>query len=269
MFEDILTFDAENPIVGSLLRKIDSKKEQSDSDFIKSLLSQPGKEFEIQKRLERLKGIDSNEFKNNNNNAGRGGNAGGTNLNLENYGLNQTPPSLPNIEDFIDNGGPPPPPALGGTNVSFNNIPIPPPKTDLNIETKNPFVLPTIWGNKGIENDLFSSQAKMARPREPDRPVKNKTKQEIDDFLYELPDTGMPTLELGDKLIEILGAEAEDLFNSNAPPAKKEQEDEVLKNIIDEHNIDRMKNTMDETSQVPENIYFFLRRKQSTICRRC
>ena len=176
VFEDISTFDAENPIVGSLLRQIDIKKKQSDSDFIKSLPSQPGKEFEIQKRLDRLKGTDNNEFRNNNNNAGGGGNSGGTNLNLENYGLNQPPPSLPNIEDFIDNGGPPPPPAPGGTNVSFNNIPKPPPKTDLSIETKNAFILPTIWGNKGIGNDLFGSQAKMAGPREPDRPVKNKTK---------------------------------------------------------------------------------------------
>ena len=67
----------------------------------------------------------------------------------------------------------------------------------------------------------------------------------------------MPTLELGDKLIDTLRTEAEGLFNSSAPPTKKEQEDEVLKNIIYEYNIDCMKNTMDETGQVPENIYFF------------
>ena len=53
-FEDISTFDAENPIVGSLLREIDIKKKQSDSDFIKSLPSHPEKEFEITKRLDRL-----------------------------------------------------------------------------------------------------------------------------------------------------------------------------------------------------------------------
>ena len=39
VFEDISTFDAENPIVGSLLREINIKKKQSDSDFIKSLPS--------------------------------------------------------------------------------------------------------------------------------------------------------------------------------------------------------------------------------------
>ena len=35
VFEDISKFDAENPIVGSLLREIDIKKKQSDSNFIK------------------------------------------------------------------------------------------------------------------------------------------------------------------------------------------------------------------------------------------
>ena len=45
VFEDIFTFDAENSIVGSLLREIDLNKKQTDSDFIKSLPSQPGKEF--------------------------------------------------------------------------------------------------------------------------------------------------------------------------------------------------------------------------------
>ena len=49
VFKDISTFDAENPIVGSLLREIDLKKKQSDSDFIKSMPSHLGKEFEIKK----------------------------------------------------------------------------------------------------------------------------------------------------------------------------------------------------------------------------
>ena len=43
VFEDISTFDAENAIVGSLLREIDvkKKKNQSHSDFIKLLPSHP------------------------------------------------------------------------------------------------------------------------------------------------------------------------------------------------------------------------------------
>ena len=51
VFEDVSTFVAENPIVGSLLREIDLNKKQRDSNFIKSSPSQPGKELEIQKRL--------------------------------------------------------------------------------------------------------------------------------------------------------------------------------------------------------------------------
>ena len=82
------------------------KKKQSDSDFIRSLPSHPGKEFEIQKRLDKLRGKNDN-FNNNNNNAG--GNTGGTNIDLDNCGLNQPSASLPNIEEFIDNGALPPP----------------------------------------------------------------------------------------------------------------------------------------------------------------
>ena len=68
VFEDISTFDAENPIVGSLLREIDLNKKQTESDFIKSLPSQPGKELEIQKRLDRLGDIKRFNKNNNNNN---------------------------------------------------------------------------------------------------------------------------------------------------------------------------------------------------------
>ena len=50
VFEDISTFDAESPIVGSLLREIELKKKQTDSNFIKSIPSHPGKEFEIKKK---------------------------------------------------------------------------------------------------------------------------------------------------------------------------------------------------------------------------
>ena len=90
VFEDISTFDAENPIVGSLLREIDIKKKQSESDFIPS---QPGKEFQIQKRLDRLRGIGRTNFNDNNNNNNINPGGGGTNLNF-NPG---PPPSLPHI----------------------------------------------------------------------------------------------------------------------------------------------------------------------------
>ena len=57
VFEDVSTFDVESPIVGSLLREINLNKKQTDSDFIKSLPSQNGKEFEVKKRLDRLRDI--------------------------------------------------------------------------------------------------------------------------------------------------------------------------------------------------------------------
>ena len=65
----------------------------------------------------------------------------------------------------------------------------------------------------------------------------------------------MPTLEIGDKLLDTLGVEAEDLFNN--VPTKKEEEDEILQDLIDEYDVPGMKDTMDETGEVPENIYFF------------
>ena len=168
VFEDISTFDAENPIVGSLLREIDIKKKQSDSDFIKSLPSQPGKEFEIKKRLDQLRGTTGTNFvnRNNNNNVNPGG---GTNVN--NFGSLGPPPSLPNIEDFIENGANPfnPfPPGGGGQNIPFNNNLIQlPPRNDFDvISGKKPFVLPNIDGSGPIGNNVFVSIGLMAGPRE-------------------------------------------------------------------------------------------------------
>ena len=92
--EDISIFDAEKPVVGSLLREIDIKKKQFDSDFIRSLPSHPGKEFEIQKRLDNLRGFNRNNNNNNNNNIFE-------NSNLFDGGA---PPSIPKLEDFIDGG---------------------------------------------------------------------------------------------------------------------------------------------------------------------
>ena len=70
----------------------------------------------------------------------------------------------------------------------------------------NLFVLPTIWSNKGIGNNLFGSQGAMADPREEEK--KTKTQQDVDDFLYELPERTMPDLELGDGLLNSLGTNA-------------------------------------------------------------
>ena len=66
VFEDISTFDAENPIIGSLLRELDVKKKVLANDVIKGAPTLPSRDYEIQNRLNRLK--DCQEPKNNNNN---------------------------------------------------------------------------------------------------------------------------------------------------------------------------------------------------------
>ena len=88
------------------------------------------------------------------------------------------------------------------------------------------------------------------------RENKTKTQQEVDDFLYELRET-MPDLVLGDELTNALGTEAQSLFDQNAPPSKKEEEDEILKDFMEEYDIENIRDTMDETAQVSEIIYFF------------
>ena len=95
VFEDISTFDAENPVLRSLLREIDINKKQSGIGFIKSLPSHPGKEFEIQRRLDILGGMNKNNNSNNNNNNNNF--AGNSNL-FDSKNI----PSLPKLEDFID-----------------------------------------------------------------------------------------------------------------------------------------------------------------------
>ena len=50
----------------------------------------------------------------------------------------------------------------------------------------------------------------------------------------------MPELVPGDGILTSLGTEAEDLFDSDAPPSKKE-EDEILKKIIDEYEVEKIK----------------------------
>ena len=164
--------------MGSLLREIDLKKKQTDSDFIKSLPSHPGKEFEIKKRLYKLKGLNESDniYNNNNNN----------NNNNNKFGPGGQPPSLTSIEDFLDGGPrppqPPPPPSINGNLFNTPNAFIPPPTDNFNVKiNKAP---PTIW-KRGIGNNLFGPQAAMKGPREIE---KKETQKDINDFLYELPE---------------------------------------------------------------------------------
>ena len=97
VLEDVSTFDAENSIIGYLVRELDFKKKGTDSEFIKSLPSQPGKEFETKKRLDRLKEIRNSTSSNNNNknNNNNNRNDGGNNLLLPPPGTLFIPPPTP------------------------------------------------------------------------------------------------------------------------------------------------------------------------------
>ena len=55
-----------------------------------------------------------------------------------------------------------------------------------------------------------------------------------------------------------MGQKQKVFFDKDAPPSKKEKEDEILKEFMKEYNIEGIKETMDETAQIPENIYFFM-----------
>ena len=100
-------------------------------------------------------------------------------------------------------------------------------------------------------NDLFGLKAAITT-----REGKTKTQEKVDNFLYELPED-VPELELGDGLLQTLGTEAEDLFDARASPTKQEGEDEILKNLMEEYDVENIKNTMDETREVPDSMYFF------------
>ena len=216
--------------------------------------------MKFKKKLDRLRENNSNNFKrNNNNNNNTNNNFGSIGSSLFDGG---TPPSLPKIEDFL-NGGlrlpqpPLPQPPIGSSlfetqsnNPSvaptFNlddpiirsstNYTQPPIGSSLfETQSNKLFVAPTFNLDdpivrpsasykrpKGIGNNLFGSQAAEAV-----RESKTKTQDDIDDFLYELPED-MPELFPGDGLLTSLGTEAEDLFNDNAPPTKEEAEKEIL-----------------------------------------
>ena len=162
---------------------------------------------------------------------------------------------MPTIVDFLD-GGPrppqPPPPPPPSFNLFGSNEPVfpPPPTNDFNVNASVRAPPPNI-STRGIGNDLFGSQAASAV-----RENKTKTQQEVDGFLYKLPET-MPDLVLGDELTNALGTDAQNLFDQNAPLTKKEEEDEILKDFIEEYKIEEIRDSMDETAQVPESIYFF------------
>lgn len=270
VFEDISTFDAENPMVGSLLRELDLKKEGTDSDLIKNLPSQPGKEFERRKRLDRLKGIKRFPKNNNDDN----------NNNKKGPLSSVRPVSLP----FIDSRPPPGPgsgPDPGFGPSGFNPFrppppdpfqppspdpflsrgrydpPPPPPSFNNNLGNINFGAQPSSFNrsNAGTQlpTNLFGSQTATLMKQKQNIAPKDDVSIQIDDTIYELPEQS--NLELGDALIDSLGVKANDLLNSNFI-TKQEENDAALEQIKQDCNFDEIKDTFDQ-GNIHESIEFF------------
>ena len=182
VFEDISTFDAENSIVGSLLRELDSSKKLMAGDLLKKVPGPYGVDFATRNRLNKLKERKSN-----------------TSLPptpLLSPFLPPPPPLPPLPSPFVLPS--PPPPSPPPINHLFPpQLPLPPPSSSFRFPTQLTF----------SSNNLFSSQT-QALTRE-----KEETKNEEhlnDNKIYELPE--MPKTELGDRLANLLGTEGEKIF---------------------------------------------------------
>ena len=70
LFEDISTFDAQNSVVGSLLRELEIRQKDVASELIKKAPT-PGIDLSLQKRLKTLQNDNIGFNKNNSNNNGR------------------------------------------------------------------------------------------------------------------------------------------------------------------------------------------------------
>ena len=251
------------------------KKKQSDSDFIKSLPSHPSKEFEIQRRLDNLRGINRKNNNNNNNDKNNNNNRGNSNI-FDGGDI----PSLPELEDFID-GGVSPFNTLAQNSAiiaqqnadrfqnrltrerqrELSNIPKETVKTDISnlFDGLDKPSAPTLNFLDNIGSwpppPPQPASAGVATKSIFDTEKKTKTQQDVDDFLYQIPDK-MPELVPGDGILTSSGTEAEGLFNSDAPPSKKEEEDEILKKTMDEYQVEKIRGTKDEKGAVAKSIYF-------------
>ena len=64
----------------------------------------------------------------------------------------------------------------------------------------------------------------------------------------------MPELELNDEVLISLGISTNTNFDDSIPTQKEEEE--ILKDIFDQYNIESIKDTMDEKGEVSKYIYF-------------
>ena len=83
---------------------------------------------------------------------------------------------------------------------------------------------------------------------------KEKVLDEIDDKIYELPD--LPKLELGDQLLNTLGAEAKAILEDNFVTSK-ELEEKTLENVKEEYNSDEIKDAFDDAVVLHQLEFFY------------
>ena len=215
VFEDISTFDAENSIVGSLLRELDGSKKLMTGDLVKKVPGPPSVDFAIRNRLNKLKERKSN-----------------TSLPptpLLPPFLPPPPPLSPPPSSFLFPSPPPaPPPPI---NQLFPpQLPLPPPSSSFRFPTQLTFP----------SNNLFGSQTQtLTREKE-----ETKNKEPLNNNkIYELPE--MPKTELGDRLANLLGTEGEKILEDDFLWVK-ELEDKNIEEIKEDYKFDKMKNALDE-----------------------
>ena len=180
VFQDISAFDAQNPVVGSLLKGLGICKIFVTSDFVRKA-TPPRGDIDIEKRLDPLKN---------------------DNLNFNRNNKNDLPtPSQSSFNTFIPPTSqppgtlllPPPPPN------NFNPVQLPPSPPSL-----NPPPPPHQSFNLSSPQQIFG-KATMTKTKT--KPKQEQLIEDIDSAIYEIPDP--PKIEIGDPLMNVLSTDTE------------------------------------------------------------
>ena len=173
VFEDISTFDVENPMVGSLLRELEGGKKLTAGDLVKKVPGPPGVDFAIRNRLNKLEERKSNA---------------------------SPPPTPPPPPPFLPPPPPPPPPPSSSFPFSLPSPPLLPPySTNQMFPPQTPLLLPSSsfpTQPTFPSNNLLSSQT-LTKERE-----ETKNEEPLNDNkIYKVPE--IPKIELGDRLVNV------------------------------------------------------------------
>ena len=225
VFKDILTFIAQNPIIGSLLKEVQLGKKDTKSSLIKKAPNT--KDVEIKSRLEELKRFNDGNDNNDNHFPP-----------LTFLPYQPPPPPQPPSFYFLWSFPPPPP-----TNFRVPSPPRFPPLPNNFTQSENNDQ-PTIGAAK-ILCELEAIKGKQEIARE-------NIKSEIDNLMTDI--LSPPILELSDGLLNVLN-DGENIINYDV--IKTEDLDEKdIEDIKNEYNFDGTKNTLDE-GHIPEILQFF------------